>query len=260
MRSAAELNAKRVSCKSSQIPMHTIPSPPSFHVFYSTTYRRRYKQNFTKKPQVFTTPAARKPNLTKSRPSLTAPQAGARAGGMVATEGGDFRKQVMMIFVLAVIGCGVFTTYTFGLFSHYKSCETSVFLVPGASRRQLRGQLVRELALISIGSCAPLAWGIWQVFRLTLVDTEEMSPTFDPQTYLFAPAFSAFVIVMLFLMLSRLIRRTNIMDVVNEFRKSEPIREVPRRYDPLGTVKGQISEVFFAPSSPARSSSTCSIS
>lgn len=30
----------------------------------------------------------------------------------VLPEGGDSRKQVMMIFVLTVIGCAVFTTYT----------------------------------------------------------------------------------------------------------------------------------------------------
>ena len=34
----------------------------------------------------------------------------------VLPEGGDSRKQVMMVFVLAVLGCGVFTTYASGLF------------------------------------------------------------------------------------------------------------------------------------------------
>ena len=41
----------------------------------------------------------------------------------VLPEGGDSRKQVMMIFVLAVIGCGVFTTYASGLFFRQKSRE-----------------------------------------------------------------------------------------------------------------------------------------
>ena len=34
----------------------------------------------------------------------------------VLPEGGDSRKQVMMVFVLAVIGCAVFTAYAAGLF------------------------------------------------------------------------------------------------------------------------------------------------
>ena len=46
----------------------------------------------------------------------------------VLPEGGDSRKQVMMIFVLAVIGCGVFTIYAASLFFRQKSRETGIFL------------------------------------------------------------------------------------------------------------------------------------
>ena len=58
----------------------------------------------------------------------------------VLPEGGDSRKQVMMVFVLAVIGCAVFTTYAAGLFFRQKSRETGVFLALGASRRQLQAE------------------------------------------------------------------------------------------------------------------------
>ncbi len=109
----------------------------------------------------------------------------------VLPEGGDSRKQVMMVFVLAVLGCAVFTTYAAGLFFRQKSRETGVFLALGASRRQLQTELVKELALISLCSCTagailggPLAWGIWQLFRLFLVDSQEMVLTFDPEAYL----------------------------------------------------------------------------
>ena len=97
----------------------------------------------------------------------------------VLPEGGDSRKQVMMIFVLAVLGCGVFTTYASGLFFRQKSRETGIFLALGATRRQLWARQSRELAAISLGSCAlgaalggPLAWLLWQVFRMCVVDTE----------------------------------------------------------------------------------------
>ena len=53
----------------------------------------------------------------------------------VLPEGGDSRKQVMMIFALAVIGCAVFTTYAAGLFFRQKSRETGVFLALGAPER-----------------------------------------------------------------------------------------------------------------------------
>lgn len=161
----------------------------------------------------------------------------------VLPEGGDSRKQVMMIFVLAVIGCGVFTTYASGLFLRYKSRETGIFIALGTSRHQLKNQLIRELILISFGSCtlgamlgAPLAWLIWRVFRLVLIDTEEMSLVFDAQAYLFALVFSVFVIVMQLFMLSRFIGRSNVMDVVYESRKSEPIKEVPKKYGIFGIV------------------------
>ena len=72
----------------------------------------------------------------------------------VLPEGGDSRKQVMMVFVLAVIGCAVFTAYAAGLFFRQKSRETGVCLALGASRKQLRRELGKELAVISLCSCA----------------------------------------------------------------------------------------------------------
>ena len=159
----------------------------------------------------------------------------------ILPEGGDSRKQVMMVFVLAVIGCGVFTTYASGLFFRQKSRETGVFLALGATCQQLKGEMTRELALLSFGAGAagavlgaPLAWALWQVFRALVVDTDEMALAFSPQSYLLALAFSLFVIVMLFFLGGRSIRRTNIVDIVRESHKSEPIRDVPRWYGPAG--------------------------
>ncbi len=148
----------------------------------------------------------------------------------VLPEGGDSRKQVMMIFVLAVIGCAVFTAYASGLFFRSKSRETGVFLALGATKTQIRRLLFADLAKASLSSCVagtlcgvPLAWGIWQIFRRVVVDSEEMVLHFDPNAIGFALVFSIFVIAMLFGMGVRFIRRTNIIDIVNESRKSEPI-------------------------------------
>ena len=177
----------------------------------------------------------------------------------VLPEGGDSRKQVMMIFILAVIGCAVFTIYAAGLFLRQKSRETGVFLALGASRAQVRGELGRELGVISLGSCAagailggPLAWLLWQFFRLCVVDTEEMRLTFDPRAYALSLAFSVFVIAVMFFLGRRSVRRTNIIDIVQESHKSEPIRDVPRWYGPvgigllaLGCLLGYLSSFFF---------------
>ncbi len=161
----------------------------------------------------------------------------------VLPEGGDSRKQVMMVFVLAVIGCAVFTAYAAGLFFRQKSRETGVFLALGATRRQLQAEMEKELAVISLGSCAagallgePLAWGLWQLFRLFLVDSQEMALSFDPHSYLLSLAFAAYVVVMLFFLGGRSIRRTNIIDIVQESHTSEPIREVKRWYGIVGII------------------------
>lgn len=161
----------------------------------------------------------------------------------VLPEGGDSRKQVMMIFVLTVIGCGVFTTYASGLFFRYKSQETGIFLALGASKAQIRDEMRRELTYLSLFSCVsgvilgtPLAWGMWQLFRVLVVDTAEMKLRLDWQALGFALAFSLYVLLMLFGMLARFIRRTNIIDIVSETRKSEPIREVPKWFGPIGII------------------------
>ncbi|HIX90378.1 MAG TPA: ABC transporter permease [Candidatus Agathobaculum pullicola] len=159
----------------------------------------------------------------------------------VLPEGGDSRKQVMMIFILAVIGCSVFTTYAAGLFFRQKSRETGVFLALGASRWQLKRELRRDLTVISLGSCAagailgsPLAWALWQIFRALVVDTQEMSLAFAPAAYTYALAFAVYVTGMLFLLGGRSIRKTNIIDVISESHRSEPIRAVKRWYGWVG--------------------------
>ena len=108
---------------------------------------------------------------------------------------------------------------------------------------QLKGELLRELAVLTLGSCsagavlgAPLAWCLWQIFRLCVVDTEEMALTFDPQAYLLTLAFTIFVFAAFTILGNRSIRRTNIIDIVQESRKSEPIRNVPHWYGPAGIL------------------------
>ncbi len=161
----------------------------------------------------------------------------------VLPEGGDSRKQLYMIFTLAVIGCAAFTLYAAGLFFRFKSREMGTFMALGVSKPRLRRVLYRELAVISLISCAagavcgvPLAMGIWQLFRIFLVDTEEMVFHFGAGCFGIAAVFSAFIILALFLMAARFIRRTNIIDIISEQRKSEPVRDVPRWFGWVGIL------------------------
>lgn len=152
-------------------------------------------------------------------------------------QGGDSRKQVMMIFILAVIGCAAFSVYASGLFFRYKSRETGVFLALGLSRKTLGQQLRREVIQLAVASCGaglilgtPLCWLIWSLFRLSLVDTPEMALIFDLRAYLIPLAFLLFVLIMLLVMQKRFLARVNVLDIIQESHRAEPVRAVPRWY------------------------------
>lgn len=157
--------------------------------------------------------------------------------------GGDSRKQVMMIFVLTMIGCAVFSLYAASLFFRQKSKDIGIFLALGMNRRALSGQLMRELVIIALLSCCagilvsiPLTRGIWELFRLLIVDTEEMVLFLEPNALLTALLFSFCVTLMLLYMGMRSIRRINIIEIIQERHKSEPVHEVPRKYGIVGIL------------------------
>lgn len=152
-------------------------------------------------------------------------------------EGGDSRKQVMMVFILAVIGCCAFSVYASGLFFRYKSRETGTLLALGAGRKVLGQQLRREVVSLVLASCvagiilgAPLCWIIWWVFRLTLVDTPEMALIFDWRGYIIPGLFLTFVLITLLAMEHRFLKRVNVLEIIQESHRAEPVRAVPRRY------------------------------
>ena len=155
----------------------------------------------------------------------------------VLPEGGDSRKQVDMIFVLAVLGCAVFTAYAAGLFLRQRSQETGVFLALGASRGQVQALLLPELCVLGLTACGagavmgvPLAFGLWQLFRLFVVDSGEMLLRFDFNALAWPLAFSLYTVLMLLWMGWRSVRRASIMEVVRQSHTAEPVRAVPRRY------------------------------
>ena len=60
--------------------------------------------------------------------------------------------------------------------------------------------------------------------------------TFDPKAYLLSFVFAVYVVAMLFFLGGRSVRRTNIIDIVQESHTSEPIRGVRRWYGPVGII------------------------
>lgn len=161
----------------------------------------------------------------------------------ILPEGGDSRKQLMMVFVLAVIGCGMFTLYAAGLFLRTRSRELGVLLALGAARQQVKAALRRELALLAALSCAlggllgvPLAWGLWQIFRAAVVDSQEMALTFDSGAYGLSLAFSGFVLCALLVLGDRAVGRIDCVALIREEQNAEPLRVPPRWRGPAGIL------------------------
>ena len=158
-------------------------------------------------------------------------------------EGGDSLKQVYAIFALACTGSVVFTIYAASLFFRTKSRDLGLLLALGASRRQLQRSLCTEVtvlggaaSLAGMAAGIPFAWLIWRVFRLFVVDSAEMLLQFDLRCLAVSAAFLLLVLAAALLLAQRYLRRTNIMDVIQEAHLNEPIRDVRPWYGPLGIV------------------------
>lgn len=161
----------------------------------------------------------------------------------VLPEGGDSRKQVMMIFVLAAVGCLVFVIYGGSLFYRMKSKELGTLMALGTTKKVLAERLLKEMSVLCLASGAAgsvaglgVACVIWQIFRLCIVDSRQMKLSFDYRALFISLVFLVFVLLSAFVQGLLFMRRTNIMEVVNESRRSEPIKEVPSWYGGAGVV------------------------
>lgn len=162
---------------------------------------------------------------------------------LVLPEGGDSRKQMTAIFVLALFGCIVFTIYAASLFFRKKSRLLGTLMALGASRRYLAPNLYKEVLLLSgssslLGILAgfPFVWIIWNGFRLLIVDSAEMKLVFDFRCLYLSALFFVIVVAFSCLMAHHYLKRTNIMDTIHEEHKNEPVKKLGRWCGPVGFV------------------------
>ena len=162
---------------------------------------------------------------------------------LILPEGGDSRKQITMIFVLALFGCVVFTIYASGLFFRKKSKQLGTLMALGASRKRLAPGLFREVLILSsvssllgIAAGFPFVYLLWNGFRLFIVDTDEMRLQLDYRCLLLSAVFFVLVVAFSCVTAYRYLRRTNIIDVVHEEHKNEPVRELGRWCGPVGIL------------------------
>lgn len=162
---------------------------------------------------------------------------------IILPDGGDSSKMADMVFAAAILGCGIFTIYASSLFYRYKSREMGIFMALGAPRTRLRKVLFIDILIATLGSCVagmllaiPLARGIWGMFRLLIIDTKDMEYQVGWIGLFIGAAFSLFVCASIFIMAVRFLRRTNIIEVLNDSRISEPVKDVKGWYFPCGII------------------------
>lgn len=174
----------------------------------------------------------------------------------VLPEGGDSRKQMTAIFVMAVVGCAAFTVYATSLFFRKKSRQVGILMALGVSKRQLAPMLYREILALGILSCAcgvaagfPFVALIWNGFRLLIVDSEEMVLNIRPECLKIPLAFLVLVIVLACVTAKRYLHRTDILDTIQEEHRNEPLRELGKWCGPAGIVLLLVGAVagYYAP-------------
>lgn len=112
----------------------------------------------------------------------------------------------------------------------------------GTDKKKLKKLLFSEILLISIVCCLglilsiPVSFGIWKIFQLVIIDTREMTYHFGTQGFIYGFIFSVFVTLCIFILSVKFINRTNIIDILNDQRISEPIQDVKDWYGILGII------------------------
>lgn len=151
----------------------------------------------------------------------------------ILPSGGDSRKQGYMIFSIAIMGCAVFTTYASSLFYKYKSREFGILMALGERKSKLKKVLLKELLFIipicliaGVVLSIPVSYIIWRVFQIFIIDTKEMAYEFGATGLLFGIGFCVFVTLCIFVNGVKFIKRSNIMDVIYEQRKSEVVKNI----------------------------------
>lgn len=146
--------------------------------------------------------------------------------------GGDSRKIADMIFVLAAAGCVMFSIYTTSQFLRYKSRETGIFLALGAGKSKLARALFTEIGkMMALCSAAGVMLGILLASIIGILFEKVASSGNNNHFSISVMGVAGGIIYCLLLILCvafmcvRFMKRSNVMDIINEQRKQEPLKK-----------------------------------
>lgn len=158
--------------------------------------------------------------------------------------GGDSRRMVYMIFAVAIIGCTIFTVYATRLFLRYRSREIGVFLALGAEKKQLSKALYAELSkmgaaysLVGIIIGCILAYIALKFFQLIFPFGIDEPALISVGGLLVSVLYSIVIIICMMILAVTFMKRTNIIDILNEQRTNESVKQnLTPRYFIIGVV------------------------
>lgn len=158
--------------------------------------------------------------------------------------GGDSRKMIYMIFAAAVVGCILFGAYATGLFLRFKSREIGVLMALGTEKNILAKELIKDIeiqvfknAVMGLGGGMLVSLGIGKAYEVLIQSVE--NDTFQLSVIGFSAAilYVFIIVIIVLLMALRFMNQANVIDIINEDRRNEPIKEnVTKKYFLNGIV------------------------
>ncbi|MDO4273254.1 MAG: hypothetical protein Q4D16_06275 [Eubacteriales bacterium] len=158
--------------------------------------------------------------------------------------GGDSRKQLYMIAVMAVAGCSLLVFYAVRLFLRYKSREMGIFLALGTEKGRLSKALYLEMLRILgrsflvgiLGGCIT-AFLTGKVLEYLSGQASVGRFAFTAMGALGSLLYGIFLFLVLIGMTGSSLRHTNIIEIINEQRRQEPLKKaVTKQYLMIGIL------------------------
>ena len=146
--------------------------------------------------------------------------------------GGDSRKMLYMVYAVAVTGCVLFTIYAAGLFLRFKSREVGILMALGTAKGRLSKTIMKEmllligqLSVVSIFIGGMVAFGFGKLYEYLIQSAE------GEGFHLSLPGLAGWVVfvltvsVMIMGMTARFLKRANLIEILTEERRTEPIKK-----------------------------------
>lgn len=158
-----------------------------------------------------------------------------------------------MSFGVSAIGCVVFVLYVTKLFLRYKSREIGIFLALGAEKHTLKRSLAGELAqmtavcsAIGILLGAVIAFTTGNIIEVLIADVYDGNFTFTASGLLLSVCYALVLFLFIQFQAGRAMKRTNVMEVINEQRRQEPMKKSVSKAYLISGIALALAGIFCA--------------